>query len=120
MADPTRGWLILRADLTPDWNAFYRYWMRERSTAERRSREAGAEAFNAQQAAATVLLEASWAAKDQCEAVRKAELRHERQAASLERRRRYNAAWMREYRARKASAPEALQEGRPMSRNRLT
>jgi hypothetical protein len=36
-------------------------------------------------------------------AIRTAELRAERREASIERRRRYNAAWMRDYRARKTS-----------------
>jgi hypothetical protein len=93
-------WLILRADLTPNWKAFYAYWMRERAVAERHSRQAGREAFEAQLAAASVLLEASWAQRAHVEAVRKAEIRAERLAASTERRRRYNAAWMRNYRAR--------------------
>ncbi len=78
--------------------------MRERAAAERESREAGIEAFEAQTAAARVLLEASWAEQDLVRAVRKAEIRHARQAASIERRRRYKAAWMREYRARARAA----------------
>jgi hypothetical protein len=105
MADTTRGWLILRPDLTPDWKAFYAYWMRERSAAERMSRQAGGQAFQAQQAAAFVLLEAAWAEQERVAEVRRAELRHERQAASRERRRRYNAAWMRDYRARARTNP---------------
>jgi hypothetical protein len=100
MSDTTEGWLILRADLTPDWGAFSTYWMRERSQAERLSRQAGIEAFEAQQAAAHVLLEAAWAEQALGRAIRKAEMRAERRAASIERRRRYNAVWMRECRAK--------------------
>jgi hypothetical protein len=108
MTDATRGWLVLLPDLTPDWKSFMRYWMRERAAAERQSRQAGIEAFDAQKAAASVLLEAAWAERAHVEAVRKAEERHERQAASREHRRPYNAAWMREYRASKRAVREAV------------
>jgi hypothetical protein len=48
-----------------------------------------------------VLLEASWrTGRAHVEAIRRAEVRRKRHAASIERRRRYNAAWMRDYRAR--------------------
>lgn len=110
MADSTKGWLILRADLTPNWKAFYAYWMRERSAAERKSREAGIEAFEAQLAASEVLLEAAWAQQGHLKAVRKAEVRAERRVASIERRRRYNKAWMRDYRARNKAIREPTEE----------
>jgi hypothetical protein len=100
MSDTTRGWLILRADLTPNWKAFYVYWMRERAVAERQSRQAGIAAFEAQQAAAHVLLEAAWAEQENVRVIRKAEIRAQRHLASIERRRRFNAAWMRAHRAR--------------------
>jgi hypothetical protein len=102
MSASNRGWLVFRADLTPNWDAFHAYWYGMRAKAERKSRQAGHEAFEAQLAAASVLIEASWAARRHVEAVRKAEIRAERHAASIERRRRYNAAWMRDYRARKS------------------
>jgi hypothetical protein len=105
MSDSTRGRLNFRADLTPDWDAFHAYWYAIRAQAECKSRQAGHEAFEAQLAAATVLLESSWAERRHVEAVRKAELRAERHAASIERRRRYNAGWMRDYRARKKASP---------------
>jgi hypothetical protein len=100
MTDTTRGWLIFRPDLTPDWDAFHAYWHAMRAKAALKSRQAGHEAFEAQQAAAAILSEAAWAEREHVKAIRKAELRAERHAASIERRRRYNAAWMREYRAR--------------------
>lgn len=93
-------WLILLPDLTPDWDAFYAYWRARRAEAALKSREAGDEAFEAQVAAAHVLLEAAWAEQAHVRAIRKAEARAERREASIERRRRYNATWMRDYRAR--------------------
>jgi hypothetical protein len=59
-------------------------------------------------AAASVLLETSWAERAQVEAVRKPEFRDEGRAASVERRRRYNAARMRLYRANKRAIREAV------------
>jgi hypothetical protein len=100
MADSTREWLVFRPDLTPNWDAFHKYWHRIRAEAERKSRQAGIEAFEAQRAAASVLLEASWAEQAHVKVIRTAEIRAERHAASVERRRRYNAAWMRDFRAR--------------------
>jgi hypothetical protein len=97
------GWLIFRADLTPDWDAFHAYWWAKRAEAERESRQAGIKAFEDQRAAAHVLLEAAWAEQAHAKEIGKAEARAERREASIERRRRYNAAWMRDYRARKTS-----------------
>ncbi|HET9757786.1 MAG TPA: hypothetical protein VFP66_14865 [Candidatus Limnocylindrales bacterium] len=110
MVDLSRGWLIFRADLTPDWDAFHAYWYARRAEAERESRQAGIEAFEAQRAAAKVLLEAAWAEQAHVRAVRKAEVRAERREASIERRRDYNAAWMRDYRARKKAERLALEQ----------
>jgi len=98
-----RVWLVFRADLSPDWDAFHAYWRTIRAKAERESRQAGIKAFEEQLAAAGVLLEASSAEQAHMMAIRTAELRAERREASIERRRRYNAAWMRDYRARKTS-----------------
>ena len=101
MSNSTRGWLILRADMTPNWKAFHAYWMRERAAAERQNHQTGIKAFEAQLAASSVLMEAARAQQAHVQALRKAEFRAKRHAASIERRRRYNAAWMREYRARR-------------------
>ena len=100
MADVTPVWLVLLPDLSPDWKAFYRYWRHERALADRKGRQAGREAFEAQLAAASVLRETAWGEQALDRAARKAELRDERHAASIERRRRYYARWMRDYRAR--------------------
>jgi hypothetical protein len=53
-------------------------------------------------------MEASWAERAHVAAVRKAELRAERHAASIDRQRRYSAAWMRERRARAKAEEERL------------
>ena len=52
-------------------------------------------------------MEAAWAQQADVEAVRKAELRHARHRANIARRRRYNAVWMREYRARERAIGDA-------------
>ena len=95
--------MVFRADLSPDWDALHAYWRTIRAKAERESRQAGIKAFEEQLAAAGVLLEASSAEQAHMMAIRTAELRAERREASIERRRRYNAAWMRDYWARKTS-----------------
>lgn len=69
--------------------------------AKRKSGQAGIEAFEAQRAAAHVLLEAAWAEQENVTVLRKAELRAQRHVPSAERRRRYNSAWMRGFRARR-------------------
>jgi hypothetical protein len=113
VTDVPRVWLILRTDLTPDWDAFYAYWIHARAVAERKSRQAGIDAFEAQRAAAGVLLEAAWAEQALVRDIRKAEVRAEQRLVSIERRRRYNAAWMRDYRARKKAERFALEVHEP-------
>ena len=107
--DVPEFWLILRPDLTPDWDAFYAYWIHARAVAERKSRQAGIDAFEAQRAAAHVLLEAAEAQQALVRDVRKAEVRAQQRVVSKERRRSFNAAWMRDYRERKKAERLALE-----------
>ena len=91
MADPTRGWLVFRADLPPDWDAFYAYWHAIRAAAERKGRQAGIEAFEAQRAAASILLEAARAEQEsrqgcpQCRGSRRTACGQHRAAPTLQR-----------------------------------